>query len=106
VAYIYQVSFELKPEQMSELRIGAGVERVLSYLRALLPEEVGYLSSRAAYTLERSTGILVVFESEWETWEDLVAHRNSALAETKVLAEFRPHITLDDITVHALREID
>jgi hypothetical protein len=34
MAYVYQVSFDIRPDQMNELQIGASLERVLGYLRS------------------------------------------------------------------------
>lgn len=106
MAYIYQVSFDIKPSQMDELEIGASLERVLGYLRALLPSEPGYVTSRAIYSLDIPDTTELVFQSIWESWDDLDAHRASSLAEAKVLAEFQPHVSLEDLSVHMYEEVD
>lgn len=106
MAYIYQVSFDIKPNQMDELEIGASLERVLGYLRALLPSEPGYVTSRAIYSLDIADKTELVFQSIWESWDDLDSHRKSSLAEAKVLAEFQPHISLEDLLVHIYEEVD
>lgn len=107
MAYVYQLSFNLKPELAAELAIGAGVQQGLSYLRAVLPSETGYVSTRAVQALNGAQGgTNVVFESTWETWDDLQAHQKSATAESNVLRKLRPALPLDDLVVRIFREID
>jgi len=105
MAYVYQVSFDIQPEQMDELQIGASLERVLGYLRSLLPNETGFVTARAMYSLDIPGTTHMVFESVWETWEDLVAHRQSDLAEAKVLVEFEPHVSTEHLVTHAFEEV-
>jgi hypothetical protein len=105
MAYAYQVDFDIRPDQMNELEVGSSLERVLGYLRALLPGEPGFVSARALYSLDVPGKTHLVVQSIWQTWEDLVAHRQSALAENKALLEFQPHVTLQDLVVHAYEEI-
>jgi hypothetical protein len=105
MAYIYQVSFDIRPEQMGELEIGASLERVLGYLRTLLPAETGFVTSRAMYSVDNVERTHLVFESVWENWGDLDDHRQSSLAEDKVLTEFKPHVALEDLSVHAYQEV-
>jgi len=105
MACIYQVSFDIRPDQMSELEIGASLERVLGYLRTLLPAETGFVTSRAMYSVDIPGTTHLVFESVWERWGDLDYHRQSSLAEDKVLTEFKPHVALEDLSVHAYQEV-
>lgn len=105
MAYVYQVSFDIRPDQMSELQIGSSLERVLGYLRTLLPSESGFVSARALYSLDVPDTTHLVFESTWETWENLEAHRQSELSETKVLAEFEPHVSTEHLDVHLYEEV-
>jgi hypothetical protein len=105
VAYVYQVSFDIRPEQMSELQIGASLERVLAYLRTLLPGQPGHITSRAFYSLDVPDRTHVIFQSIWEAWEDLDAHRGSSLAENKVLSKFQPHMTLENLVAHIYEEV-
>ena len=106
MAYIYQVSVDIRPDQMNELEIGASLERVLGYLRALLPSEPGYVTSRAMDSLDLPGRTQLVFQSVWGTWGDLDAHRQSSLAEDKILTEFRPHVSLKDLSVRIYEEVD
>jgi len=105
MAYVYQVGFDILPDQMSELEIGASLERVLGYLRVLLPSEPGYTSSWAMTSLDDPDRTHVIVQSMWDRWEDLVQHRQSSLAEDKVLGEFSPHVALADLGVRTYREI-
>jgi hypothetical protein len=105
VAYVYQVSFDIRPDQMNELQIGASLERVLAYLRALLPGQPGHITSRAFYSLDVPDCTDLIFQSIWEAWDDLEAHRGSSLAENKVLTEFQPHVTLGDLVVRVYEEV-
>jgi hypothetical protein len=106
MAYVYEIRFDIRADQMSELQIGASLERVLGYLRSLLPNEPGHVTSRAMYALEHTEHVHLVFESTWEQWEDLDRHRASSLAEEKVLLEFGPHVTEGDLAVTTYAEVD
>lgn len=105
MAYVYQVSFDISPEQKNELEIGASLERVLGLLRVLLPAEPGYTTARAVYSLEIPGRTRVVVESVWDHWEDLVTHRRSSLAEDKILREFAD-LAPEMLEVRAFREVD
>jgi hypothetical protein len=105
MAYVYQVSFDIAPEQQRQLEVGASLERVLGFLRALLPAEPGYMTARAVYSLDLPDRIRVVVESVWDHWEDLETHRKSGLAEDKILREFG-HLLPDMLEVRTFREVD
>jgi hypothetical protein len=106
MAYMYQVRFDIGPDQMDQLQIGASLERVLGYLRTLLPGEPGFLYARAMYSIDDPDATHLLFESVWDTWEDLTAHRTSSLLENKVLREFDTHLTPHDLMVRIFREVD
>jgi hypothetical protein len=103
--YIYEMSFEISTNELNELKIGSSLERVLGYLRTLLPSESGYVTSRALYTVENDKETRVVFWSEWEEWEDLERHRSSPLLEDKILEEFKPYIKLEGLTTRVYHEL-
>ena len=103
--YVHQVSFNLPQNQSAELKIGAPLQRVIAYLRALLPNEVGYVTSRAMYSIDNSDRMRVVFQSVWENWDHLVAHRNSQVMEGKTLTEFGHLVTGNDITSQSFAEV-
>jgi hypothetical protein len=104
MAYALQVDFDIRPDQMNELDV-ASLERVLGYLRVLLPGEPGFVSARALFSLDIPSKTHLVFQSIWETWHDLATHRESSLSEAKVLLEFQPHVTLQDLRVHAYEDV-
>ena len=103
--YIYEVSFNIPPDRMNELEIGHSLGRVLGYLKAVLPNEHGFTTSRALYSLDDPKNTRVEFLSEWGSWEALEKHRDSALLETKVLSEFEPHIGPDEMTARVYAEV-
>lgn len=105
MAYIYEVSFDISKDQLTQLEIGAPLERVIGYLRSLLPSEPGYVTSRAMHSLDMPDSTNLVIESIWETWEDLENHKNSHLVEQKSLTEFGSHISEDALKVRIYEEI-
>jgi hypothetical protein len=105
VAYVYQVSFEISPERQGDLEVGGALERVLGFLRVMLPAEPGYTTARAIYSLDMPDRIRVLVESVWDHWEDLETHRQSALAEDKILREFAD-LTPEMLEVRTFREVD
>lgn len=106
MAYTYILQFYIKPEQMSELEIGASLERVLGYLRTLLPGQEGFITSRALYSLDQEDQVELIFESVWDTWENIQAHRDSTLSEEKVLLEFGPHINRESLNIGLYEEVE
>jgi heme-degrading monooxygenase HmoA len=105
MAYTYQVSFEINHEQMEQLHIGAALEKVIGYLRTLLPNEMGFITVKAMHSLNVPGKTHLVIQSTWDQWEDLQAHQASRLAEQKVLSEFEPHVKLEDLSVHVYEEV-
>ena len=107
MAYIYSISFDIGPDKMDQLQIGASLERTLGYLRTLLPSETGFVTARAMYALDlnKDGEIDLIFQSVWDRWEDLLAHQESSLAEDKVLREFAPHVELEDLGVRIYEEV-
>jgi hypothetical protein len=106
MAYVYQTEFDIRHEQMNLLEIGAALERALGYLRTLLPSETGYITARAMYSLTHDEYTHIIFQSEWDYWEDLENHRlHSYLDEDKLLVHFQPHVDLANLTTHIYSEI-
>ncbi len=106
MAFVYQVSFDISPDRLDELAVGASLERVVGYLRTLLPAHAGFIASRAMNSVDSSDRVEVVLQSVWETWDDLLAHRDSRLAEAKVLSEFANSISPEALVVHVYEEVD
>lgn len=103
--YIYEVSFDVAPTRMDELQVGSSLGRVLGYLRALLPNEHGFVTSTAMYSIDDPAGTRLVFRSEWGSWEALEKHRNSETVEAKVLEEFAPHLPAESVTTRVYAEV-
>jgi hypothetical protein len=105
MAYVYQVNFDIKFEQMEQLEIGAPLERVLGYLRVLLPSQFGFITVRAMYSLDIPNNTHLIFQSVWDTWDDVASHRKSGLLEDKILKEFEPHVTSGKLVSHIYEEV-
>ena len=105
MAYLYTIQLEIPSDQMDELRIGKALERVLGYLKTLLPSQPGYITARAFHSVEFENEVQIVFQSEWEEWEDLENHRDSKLIEDKVIKEFAPHIKVEHLETSIYGEI-
>jgi len=105
MAFVYQVSFGIPRNQADELALGAPLERVLGYLRTRLPEQTGYVTARAMNSVDANQTTEVVVQSVWETWDDLLAHQKSQLAEAKVLLEFGSDVPADGLTVRVYEEV-
>ena len=106
MAYFYEVSFNLEPEQLADLKIGKSLEKVIGYLRVLLPNQPGFVSANGMQEVNPQGKPNLVFFSEWETWEDLETHRQSSLVEDKILLEFDPHIQSEHLVKRIYREIE
>ena len=105
MAYIYKVDFDIQSDLKEELEIGSSLERVLSYLKTLLPSMPGFVSARSMYSLQTGDKTHIIFESVWETWEDLENHQKSSLQEDKILKEFEPHVKIEDLMSRVYEEI-
>ena len=105
MAYTYQVKFKIGDDRMELLRIGSDLEKVIGYLRTLLPNEPGFIYARGMYSLDIPGATHVVVQSTWDLWEDLQRHRESGMAEQKVLAEFDGQLSPDDLTVPVYEEV-
>jgi hypothetical protein len=103
--YVYEVSFDIAPDQMEELEVGSSLARVLGYLRILLPSEHGFVTSEAMYSIDDPAKTHLVLRSEWGSWEALAKHRESELLEGKVLEEFDPHVPSAAITTRIYAEV-
>jgi hypothetical protein len=88
--YSYHVEFDMDPGRMNLLEVGGELETIAATLKALLPGEEGLVSSRTLYSLDRPEAVRVVFESEWEDWDDLVRHREGELDEYKYVTAWAP----------------
>jgi hypothetical protein len=105
VPYLYEVSFDIRSDQMSELEIGATLERLVGYLKIRLPVQSGFVLADAWYSVDDPRTTRVVARSEWSDWTDIVAHRASSVLEDHVVEEFDPHVRKDDVTIRTYAEV-
>lgn len=103
--YVYEVGFDIAPEQMDELQVGKSLRRTASYLKARLPGRPGFIAASAEYSVDDPSATRVVFRSEWSDWEDVEQHRDSSLLEDKVLKEFDPHVKPEALTVRTYAKV-
>lgn len=104
MAYTYHVEFTIQ-NGASELRIGSALEKVIGFLRTMLPNEPGFIQARGMRSIDIEGSTHVVIQSTWDLWEDLQRHRDSGLAEREVLCEFGQGIDPDALTVHMYDEV-
>lgn len=106
MAYIYHISFDIDQKDFGQLSIGKGLQSSLSYLKALLPSEPGYITSRAMYSISDTQKTHVILESVWETWEDIQNHRQkSRLDENQLLNAFDLKVELLNLEASLYEEV-
>ncbi len=106
MSYIYRISFEIDRDDFGSLSIGHGLQKSLGYLRSLLPNESGYITSRAMYSISDEDKTHIIFESIWDTWDDLQTHlKTSLLEESKLLNEFKLKVKLLDLAASIYEEV-
>jgi hypothetical protein len=103
--YVYEVSFDVPPEKMSEIEIGQSLERLVGYMKTRLPSQRGFVYTHAVYSVDDPKKIHVVIRSECSDWSDVELHRKTALLEDSMLQEFDPHVSKSDITVRTYAEV-
>ena len=104
MSYVYHISFNLDKETAESRLIRSKVERVMAYMKALLPGEPGFITIRVMYSVSENTNTHLIFESSWDTWDDIKKHQKSNLLETKVLKEFEEHLQFKHLRVALYRE--
>ena len=103
--YLYEVSFPIRPDQMSEVEVGRSLERLVGYMKIRLPVQEGFVFADAWYSVDDPEKTRIVAWSEWSEWSDLESHRKSSILEDHLFEEFEPHISQEDITVRAYAEV-
>ena len=106
MAYVYELSFDIPEEQREQLKMGASLQRVLSYLRSLMANIQGYITTRAMYSVEEGPVTHMVFQSVWHDTEYLNRHLQSRLEEQKVLLEFAPKVKITNLVARVYEEVD
>jgi hypothetical protein len=103
--YLYEVSFEIRPDRMSQLEIGESLERLVGYLKTRLPVQRGFMLADAWYSVDDPDTTRVVARSEWSDWSDVEEHRASAILEDHLFEEFEPHVSAKDVTIRTYAEV-
>jgi len=104
--YVYEVCFDVPREKMSELEIGASLDKLVGYMKVRLPAQRGFVYSDAIYSVDDPGDLRVVMRSHWSDWTDVVNHReSSALVEDQVFEQFEPHVRPEDITIRTYAEV-
>lgn len=103
--YVYEVSFEITPQQMTQLEIGHSLERLVGYLKIRLPVQPGFVFADAWYSVDDPSATRVVTRSEWSDWTDVEQHRRSSMLEDHLFEEFDPHVSRDNVTIRTYAEV-
>src|SRR5664280_411885 len=103
--YVYEVSFDIAPSQMTELEIGQSLERLVGYMKIRLPSQTGFVLADAFYSVDDPDKTRIVMRSEWSDWGDVEAHCESQLVEDQVFEQFDPHVNRNSITVRTYAEV-
>lgn len=103
--YIYEVSFDIAPDQMSELEIGKSLERVVGYMKIRLPVQRGFVAADAWYSVDDPDKTRVVMRSEWSDWLDVEDHRKSSVLEDHLFEEFGTRLSKDQVTIRTYSEV-
>jgi hypothetical protein len=103
--YLYEVSFDIRQDQMSQLEIGRTLERLVGYLKIRLPVQNGFVLADAWYSVDEPNKTRIVARSEWSDWADVVEHRASSILEDHLFEEFDPHVNKDSVTIRTYAEV-
>ncbi len=104
--YTLELSFRIPYSQVEQVTgIGNSIERGLGYMRTLLPSEPGFVTARGLYSIDQANATLIIFQSVWERWEDVVNHRNSIFDEERLIGEFEPALDVRDINIRYYSEV-
>lgn len=103
--YVYEVTFDITPEQMTQLEIGHSLERLVGYLKIRLPVQPGFVFADAWYSVDDPAKTRVVARSEWSDWVDVEEHRKSSIVEDHLFEEFDPHVNKDNVTIRTYAEV-
>jgi len=103
--YLYEVSFDIRHDQMTQLEIGDSLERLIGYLKVRLPVQRGFVLADAWYTVDDSAATRIVARSVWSDWSDVIEHRDSSILEDHLFEEFEPHVNRDTVTIRTYAEV-
>ncbi len=107
--YVYRTTFDIDSKDIDQLQIGRSLQLSIAYLKAFLVNEPGFINARAMYSMlddEHKNKTHVAFESTWEDWGTLEAHRErSPFAESKMLHRFELKVVPQNLADHVYEEI-
>jgi hypothetical protein len=103
--YLYEVSFDIRHDQMSQLEIGQSLERLVGYMKIRLPVQSGFVLADAWYSVDDPKATRVVTRSEWSDWADVEEHSASSILEDHIFEEFDPHVNKDTVTIRTYAEV-
>lgn len=103
--YLYEVSFDIRHDQMTRLEIGQSLERLVGYLKVRLPVQRGFVLADAWYSVDDPDATRIVARSVWSDWQDVEEHRESAILEDHLFEEFDPHVKAEDVTIRTYAEV-
>lgn len=103
--YVYEVSFDIRPDQMSQVEVGQSLERLVGYMKIRLPVQPGFVFADVWYSVDDPEKTRIVARSEWSEWCDVRGHRESSVLEDHLFVEFDPHVSPDDITIRTYAEV-
>ncbi len=103
--YVYEISFEIRPDQMSQIEIGQSLERLVGYMKIRLPVQSGFVFADAWYSVDDAEKTRIIARSEWSEWSDVEGHRKSTILEDHLFEEFEPHVSSEDITIRTYAEV-
>lgn len=107
MAYVYEISFDIPGSDFDEMRLGNSVQVALSYMRALLPNEPGFINSRALFSISHVELTHIVFQSLWEDWDSMLMHRDqSTLNEGHLVNAFKLDVEPQNLQTHVYQEIE
>lgn len=106
MSYIYQTTFDIRSEDVDEVRVGKSLDTSLAYLKAFLPNEPGFINARAMISLSHDDRAHLIIESVWDDWETLAEHiEKSPFAEPRILPKFDLKIKPLDLKTSIYEEV-
>jgi hypothetical protein len=106
MTYIYQTTIDLETTDTDQIRNGKSLGSALAYLKALLPDEPGFVTARAMVSMGKNDKTHLIIESNWEDWESLEKHlQESPFAEKKILLQFDLQVKSLDLTTAIYEEV-
>ncbi len=106
--YVYQTYIDIQPDHADNLKIGRSLGAALAYMKAVLPDEPGFVTCRSIVSLiPTNDRTHVVLESVWDNWESLVDHlEKSHFVESKFLPQFELDFVPTEIRAQIFEEFD